>query len=137
ALSDLDERLNSTAHGSDVEEYRYIVADGEADENKRPIFRDELQRCYEQATLGITDPADTRAIRAGMKCFTTPALRDPLLAALLDEPQEGLEFTEHLMYAVPRDWLRMRSQETATVAVLEQAYHLTGFSVMDNHLAPR
>src|SRR5699024_12524117 len=91
ALSDLDERLNSTAHGSDVEEYRDIVADVEAYENKRPIFRDELQRCYEQATVGITDPADTRAIRAGMKCFTTPALRDPLLAALLDEPQERSE----------------------------------------------
>lgn len=132
---ELEERLNSTAHGIDEDEYRDIVADVEAYENKRPIFRDELRRCYEQATVGITDPANTRAIRAGMKCFTTPALRDPLLAALLDEPQEGLEFTEHLMHAVPRDWLRMRSQVTATVAVLAQATSQTGFAGVAAHRA--
>ena len=55
-------------------------------------------------------------------------LRDPLLSALLDEPQQGLEFAERLMRAVPREWLKMRSQVTATVAVLAQATGQTGFA---------
>lgn len=55
-------------------------------------------------------------------------LRDPLLAALLDEPEKGLAFAELLMRTVPRDWTRMRSQVTATVAVLAQATGQTGFA---------
>lgn len=87
SCEELEDRLDSTAHGIDEAVYHDIIADVEAYAKERPIFRDDLQRCYEQATVGISDPANTRAIRAGLKCFTTPALRDPLLAALLEEPQ--------------------------------------------------
>ncbi|WP_141761021.1 DUF4192 family protein, partial [Corynebacterium sp. HMSC034B08] len=56
-----------------------------------------------------------------LKCFTTPRLRDTLLAALLDDPQAGLAFIEKVMRAVPTSWPGMRSQLTATVAVLAHA----------------
>ena len=62
-------------------------------------------------------------------------LRDPLLAALLDEPQQGLVFAERLMRAVPRDWTRMRSQLTSTVAVLAQAAGQTGLAGVAAHRA--
>ena len=132
---ELEQRLDSTAHGIDEEQYQDIITDVEAYEKDRPIFRDELQRCYEQATVGITDRTNTRAVRAGLKCFTTPALRDPLLAALLEEPEKGLAFSECLMRAVPRDWLQMRSQITATVAVLAQATGQTGLAGVAAHRA--
>ncbi|MGP5497708.1 DUF4192 domain-containing protein [Corynebacterium flavescens] len=132
---ELEERLNSAEHGIDEEQYQDIITDVEAYEKDRPIFRDELQRCYEQATVGITDRTNTRAVRAGLKCFTTPALRDPLLAALLEEPEKGLAFSECLMRAVPRDWLQMRSQITATVAVLAQATGQTGLAGVAAHRA--
>lgn len=125
---ELEERLNSTAHGIDETEYQDIIADVEAYEKEIHFLRDDLQREYEEATVGISDPSDTRAIRAALRCFTTPMLRDPLLAALLDEPEKGLAFAELLMRAVPRDWLKMRSQVTATVAVLAQATGQTGFA---------
>ena len=125
---ELEERLDSTAHGIDETEYQDIIADVEAYEKEIHFLRDDLQREYEEATVGISDPSDTRAIRAALRCFTTPMLRDPLLSALLDEPEQGLEFAELLMRAVPRDWLKMRSQITATVAVLAQATGQTGFA---------
>ena len=125
---ELEERLNSTSHGIDDDEYQDIIADVESYENEIHFLRDDLQCEYEKATAGITDPNNTRAIRSALRCFTTPMLRDPLLAALLDEPQQGLAFTESLMRTVPRDWLKMRSQVTATVAVLAQATGQTGFA---------
>lgn len=125
---ELEERLNSTAHGIDEEEYQDIIADVESYEREIHFLRDDLQHEYERAAEGIADPSNTRAIRSALRCFTTPMLRDPLLAALLDEPEQGLTFAEHLMRAVPRDWTRMRSQITATVAVLAQATGQTGFA---------
>lgn len=125
---ELEQRLNSTAHGIDQEEYRDIITDVESYEREIHFLRDDLQCCYEQAAEGIADPTNIRAIRAALRCFTTPMLRDPLLAALLDEPEQGLEFAESLMRMVPRDWTRMRSQITATVAVLAQATGQTGFA---------
>ena len=125
---ELEERLNSTAHGIDETEYQDIIADVEAYEKEIHFLRDDLQREYSQATEGIPDPTNTRANRSALKCFTTPMLRDPLLSALLDEPKQGLAFAEHLMRVVPRDWLKMRSQVTATVAVLAQATGQTGFA---------
>ncbi len=125
---ELEERLNSTAHGIDEDEYRDIIADVEGYENEIHCLRDDLQHEYGQATEGIPDPNNTRAIRSALRCFTTPMLRDPLLAALLDEPEKGLAFAELLMRVVPRDWLKMRSQVTATVAVLAQASGQTGFA---------
>lgn len=132
---ELEERLNSTDHGIDEAEYQDIITDVEAYEREIHFLRDDLQREYDQATKGITDPTDTRAICAGLRCFTTPMLRDPLLAALLDEPQQGLVFAERLMRAVPRDWTRMRSQLTSTVAVLAQAAGQTGLAGVAAHRA--
>ncbi|MBF9012322.1 DUF4192 domain-containing protein [Corynebacterium phoceense] len=125
---ELDERLNSAEHGIDEDEYQDIITDVEAYEKEIHFLRDDLQLEYEKATGGIADPANTRAIRAALRCFTTPMLRDPLLAALLDEPEQGLAFAELLMRVVPQDWLKMRSQITATVAVLAQATGQTGFA---------
>lgn len=130
---ELEERLNSTAHGIDATEYRGIINDVENYE--KPFFRDVLQREYEQACVGISDPTNTRAIRAGLYCFTSPSLRDPLLAALLEEPQKGLVFAESLMRAVPLSWSSMRSQVTATVAVLAQATGHTGLAGVAAHRA--
>lgn len=130
---ELEERLNSTDHDISAVEYDGIINDVEGYEV--PFLRHELQRVYEQATVGISDSTNTRAIRAGLQCFTTPMLRDPLLGALLEEPQKGLAFAESLMRVVPRDWLKMRSQVTATVAVLAQATGQTGFAGVAAHRA--
>lgn len=132
---ELEERLNSTAHGIDEDEYQDIIADVEAYEREIHFLRDDLQHEYEKATVGISEPTDTRAIRSALRCFTTPMLRDPLLSALLDEPEQGLVFAESLMRAVPRDWLKMRSQITATVAVLAQATGQTGLAGVAAHRA--
>ncbi|MGV0432305.1 DUF4192 domain-containing protein [Corynebacterium sp. 20_84] len=132
---ELEEHLDSAAHDIGDVEYEGIIADVEAFEKEPPFLRHELQRECEQATVGIADPANTRAIRAGLQCFTTPMLRDPLIAALLEEPQQGLAFAERLMRAVPRDWTRMRSQVTATVAVLAQATGQTGLAGVAAHRA--
>ena len=132
---ELEERLNSTAHGIDDAVYRDIIADVEGYENEIHFLRDDLQQEYAQATEGISDPTDAQAIRAALRCFTTPMLRDPLLGALLDEPQQGLVFAERLMRVVPRDWLKMRSQITATVAVLAQATGQTGLAGVAAHRA--
>ena len=132
---ELEERLNSTAHGIDETEYQDIIADVEAYEKEIHFLRDDLQHEYERAAEGIADPSNTRAIRSALRCFTTPMLRDPLLAALLDEPQQGLVFAERLMRTVPRDWLKMRSQITATVAVLAQATGQTGLAGVAAHKA--
>ena len=93
------------------------------------MFADVLQREYEQAAAGMTQPS-TRAVRSALKCFTTPRLRDPLLAALLDEPQAGLAFAEHVMRAVPASWPGMRAQLTATVAVLAHATGQAGLAAV-------
>lgn len=130
---ELEERLDSTEHGIGDTEYQGIIQDVETYE--KPFLRYKLQRLYEQATVGISDSANTRAIRAGLQCFTSSSLCDPLLAALLEEPQKGLIFAETLMRAVPRDWLRMRSQVTATVAVLAQATGQTGLAGVAAHRA--
>ena len=95
---EIEARLNSAEHNLDAAEHADIIEDALA--YVPPIFRDVLQREYEQAAAGITQPS-TRAIRAALKCFTTPRLRDPLLAALLEEPQAGLQFAEQVMRAVP------------------------------------
>lgn len=133
--AELEERLDSTDHGIDEEEYQDIIADVEGYENEIHFLRDDLQQEYEKATEGITDPNNMRAIRAALRCFTTPMLRDPLLGALLDEPEQGLAFAERLMRTVPRDWTRMRSQVTATVAVLAQAIGQTGLAGVAAHKA--
>jgi len=125
---ELEQRLDSTSHDIDEEEYQDILADVESYEKEIHFLRDDLQHEYEKATVGIAEPTDTRAIRSALRCFTTPMLRDPLLSALLDEPEQSLVFAESLMRAVPRDWLKMRSQITATVAVLAQATGQTGFA---------
>lgn len=129
---EIEVRLSSTAHGIDPAEHTDIIEDALA--YVPPIFRDGLQREYEQAAAGITQPS-TRAIRAALKCFTTPRLRDPLLAALLEEPQKGFEFAEHLMRTVPTSWPGMRAQLTATVAVLAQATGRTGLAGVAAHRA--
>ena len=133
--AELEQRLDSTAHGIDDAEYKGIITDVESYKKEIHFLRDDLQREYEQATEGIPDPTNTRAIRSALRCFTTPMLRDPLLSALLDEPEQGLVFAESLMRAVPRDWLKMRSQITATVAVLAQATGQTGLAGVAAHRA--
>lgn len=133
--AELEERLDSTAHGIDDAVYRNIIADVEGYENEIHFLRDDLQHEYEKAAKGVSDPTDTQAIRAALRCFTTPMLRDPLLGALLDEPEKGLAFAETLMCVVPRDWLKMRSQITATVAVLAQATGQTGLAGVAAHKA--
>lgn len=115
---DIEARLNSTDHGIDAAEHADIIEDALA--YIPPMFADVLQREYEQAAAGITQPS-ARAVRSALKCFTTPRLRDTLLAALLDDPQAGLAFIEKVMRAVPTSWPGMRSQLTATVAVLAHA----------------
>ena len=98
------------------------------------MFADVLQREYEQAAAGITQPS-ARAVRSALKCFTTPRLRDTLLAALLDDPQAGLAFIEKVMRAVPTSWPGMRSQLTATVAVLAHATGQPGLAGVAAHRA--
>ena len=132
---ELEQRLDSTSHGINEAEYQDIIADVEAYEKEIHFLRDDLQREYEKATEGIADSSNTQAIRAALRCFTTPMLRDPLLGALLDEPEKGLVFAERLMQTVPRDWLKMRSQVTATVAVLAQATGQTGLAGVAAHRA--
>lgn len=132
---ELEKRLNSTSHGIDEDEHQDILSDVEAYEKEIHFLRDDLQREYEQATVDITDPTNTRAVRAALRCFTTPMLRDPLLAALLDEPQQGLVLAESLIRTVQQDWLKMRSQVTATVAVLAQATGQTGLAGVSAHRA--
>ncbi|MDK8602271.1 DUF4192 family protein [Trueperella bernardiae] len=129
---EIEARLNSTAHGIDAAEHNDIIEDALA--YIPPIFKDVLQREYEQAAAGITQPS-TRAVRAALKCFTAPRLRDPLLAALLEEPQAGLQFAEQVMRAVPTSWPGMRSKLTATVAVLAQATGQTGLAGVAAHRA--
>lgn len=129
---EIETRLNSTEHGISAAEHNDIVEDALA--YVPPIFRDVLQREYEQAAAGMTQPS-TRAIRSALKCFTTPRLRDPLLAALLEEPQAGLKFAEQVMRAVPASWPGMRAQLTATVAVLAQATGQTGLAGVAAHRA--
>lgn len=129
---EIEARLNSTAHGIDAAEHNDIIEDALA--YIPPIFKDVLQREYEQAAAGITQPS-TRAVRAALKCFTAPRLRDPLLAALLEEPQAGLQFAEQVMRAVPTSWPGMISQLTATVAVLAQATGQTGLAGVAAHRA--
>lgn len=133
--AELEERLDSTAHGIDDAVYRNIIADVEGYENEIHFLRDDLQHEYEKAAKGVSDPTDTQAIRAALRCFTTPMLRDPLLGALLDEPEQGLVFAERLMRTVPQNWLKMRSQVTATVAVLAQATGQTGLAGVAAHKA--
>lgn len=132
---ELELRLDSAEHGIDEAVYQDIIADVETYEKEIHFLRDDLQHEYEKATKGVSDPTDTQAIRAALRCFTTPMLRDPLLGALLDEPEKGLEFAESLMRTVPRDWLKMRSQVTATVAVLAQATGQTGLAGVAAHRA--
>lgn len=69
---EIETRLNSTARGLETAEHKDIIEDALA--YVPPIFRDVLQREYEQAATGITQPS-TRAVRAALKCFTTPRLR--------------------------------------------------------------
>lgn len=128
---DIESRLNSTAHGIDAAEHAEIIED--ALDYIPPVFPDVLQREYEQAAAGITQPS-TRAVRSALKCFT-PRLRDTLLAALLDETQAGLQFAEHVMRAVPTSWPGMRSQLTATVAVLAHATSQAGLAGEAAHRA--
>lgn len=129
---EIENRLNSTEHDIDAAEHEDIIEDALA--YVPPIFRDVLQREYEQAAAGMTQPS-ARAIRSALKCFTTPRLRDPLLAALLEEPQAGLKFAEQVVRAVPAHWPGMRAQLTATVAVLAQATGQTGLAGVAAHRA--
>ncbi|KQB84275.1 DUF4192 family protein [Corynebacterium oculi] len=129
---EIETRLNSTEHGISAAEHKDIIEDALA--YIPPLFRDVLQREYEQAAAGMTQPS-ARAIRSALKCFTTPRLRDPLLAALLEEPQAGFKFAEQVMRAVPTSWPGMRAQLTATVAVLAQATGQTGLAGVAAHRA--
>lgn len=125
---DVAARLTSTAHSIDAEAYPELLFDV-ASFNARSASITALQRIYETATRGIIDPADIAALRAGLQCFTTPALRDPLLAALMEEdPQRSLTFAEALMRAVPQEWTSIRAQATATVAICAYSAGLAGFA---------
>ena len=129
---DIEARLNSTDHGIDAAEHADIIEDALA--YIPPMFADVLQREYEQAAAGITQPS-ARAVRSALKCFTTPRLRDALLAALLDDPQAGLRFAEQVMRAVPTSWPGMRAQLTTTVAVLAHATGQPGLAGVAAHRA--
>lgn len=126
---DITARLNSTAHGINAEDYPQLLFDV-ASFSAYETSIVALQRTYETATRGIGNAGDIAAIRAGLQCFTTPALRDPLLAALMEAPnsQHSLVFAETLMRAVPEEWHATRAQITSTVALCAHNAGLTGFA---------
>ena len=129
-------RITSTDHGIDAGDHAQLlfdVASFSADEKSY----DTLQRTYEAATRGIDDPTDIAAIRAGMQCFTSPCLRDPLLAALIEaaDPQHSMDFIETLMRAVPAEWHSIRAQVTATFAMLAYATGQPGLATHAAHEA--
>lgn len=140
-------RITNTDHGINADDHAQLLFDVtrfSADEQSY----DALQRIYETATRGIDDPTDIAAIRAGLQCFTSPRLRDPLLAALIEapNPQHSLGFVETLMRAVPpkwhsTKWHSIRAQITATFAMLAYATGQTGLATHAAHeavvLAPK
>lgn len=130
-------RITSTDHGIDAGDHAQLlfdVASFSADEQSYAA----LQRTYETATRGIGDRSDIAAIRAGLQCFTTPALRDPLLAALVeDDPLRSIDFVETLMRAVPQEWHSMRAQVTTTFAMLAYATNQQSLAAHAAHEAVR
>lgn len=129
---DIESRLNSIDHGIDAAEHADIIEDALA--FVPPVIPDMLQREYEQAAAGITQPS-TRAVRAALKYFTKPRLRDPLLAALIEDPEDGFRFAEQVMRAVPTSWPGMRAQLTTTVAVLAHGTGQNGLAGVAAHRA--
>ena len=129
-------RLNSTAHGINAEDYPQLLFDV-ASFSAYETSIVALQRTYETATRGIGNAGDIAAIRAGLQCFTTPALRDPLLAALMEAPnsQHSLVFAETLMRAVPEEWHSIRAQVTTTFAMLAYATHQPSLAAHAAHEA--
>ena len=123
---DVMKLLNSTEHGLDEEMYAKITASVRG--YTVSDIPEALQREYEQACIGRDNPTDLRAIRAGLKCFTSPRLRDPLLAALLEQPQQSFVFVQQLMRTVPLKWTAMRSQITAVLALLAHATEQSGLA---------
>lgn len=118
--------LNSTDHGLDAKLHADIL-----DSVKSYTVSDipEALQCeYEQACSGRDEPHNPRAIRAGLKCFTTPRLRDPLLAALLEQPQQSFVFIQQLMRTVPVEWTALRSHITAVLALLAHATEQSGLA---------
>lgn len=129
-------RITSTDHGIDPGDYAQLlfdVASFSADEKSYTA----LQRIYEAATRGINGASDIATIRAGMQCFTSPCLRDPLLAALIEaaDPQHSMDFIETLMRAVPAEWHSIRAQVTATFAMLAYAAGQPGLAAHAAHEA--
>lgn len=128
--------LNDTSHGLDSDVHTDLITDvinytPPVSDNTgaySEVSYNELRSLYEQASCGIDQPTDPSALRAGLKCFTTLILRDALLAVMLDKPDAGFVFARQLMRTVPADWTGMRSQITATVAILAQATKQTALS---------
>ena len=106
--------------------YADIIKDVETFTLSTPV--QELQREYERACMGLDEPANPSAIRAGLKCFTAPKLRDPLIAALLDKPHRGFAFMQQLMRTVPPSWSSMRSRTTAVLAIMAHATEQSGLA---------
>ena len=129
-------RLTSTDHGIDAEDYSQLLFDVASFSAGEQSY-DSLQRIYETATRGIDDPTDIAAIRAGMQCFTSPCLRDPLLAALIEaaNPLHSVGFVETLMRAVPQEWHSIRAQVTTTFAMLAYATHQPSLAAHAAHEA--
>lgn len=132
--------LNSTDHGLDDDLYADIIDDVAAytrPDIDTPGAKQRLRREYEQASVGINSPHDPRALCAALKCFNTPMLRDPLIAALLDQPDKGFAFITQLLRTVPVEWPRVRAQVTAVLAILAHATYRTGLACHAAHHAQR
>ena len=123
---DMTALLDSTDHGLEDDVYADIVKDVETFTLSTPV--QELQREYERACMGLDEPANPNAIRAGLKCFTAPKLRDPLIAALLEKPHRGFTFMQQLMRTVPLSWSTMRAQTTAVLAIMAHATEQSGLA---------
>lgn len=118
---DIIARLDSTEHSiDDADHYDMALLSMMTVTHTTDI--ETLRRDYERAASGIgqTRPS-TESLAAGMRCFMTPVLRDPLLAALIEDPVHGLVFAEEIMRAIPLGQVKPRADATATVALLAQA----------------
>lgn len=118
---DIIARLASTEHSiDDADHYDMAMLSMMTVDNTTDV--EALRRDYERAASGINQAhPSTEALAAGMRCYMTPRLRDPLLAALIEDPARGLVFAEAIMRAIPRNQTKPRADATATVALLAQA----------------
>lgn len=130
-------RITSTDHGIDAGDHAQLLFDVASFSANEKSYA-ALQRTYEAATRGISDPTNIAAIRAGLQCFTAPCLRDPLLAAFIEgNPLRSIDFVETLMRAVPAEWHSIRAQVTTTFAMLAYATGQCSLAVHAAHEAVR